>query len=71
MTLYGWIEILLFFGLVLAATRPIGSYMYRVFEGEEQPLARLFGPIERATQRLCGVDPKEEQTAWQLSLIHI
>ena len=68
MTLYGWIEILLFFGLVLAATRPLGSYMYRVFEGEEQPLPRLFGPIERATQRLCGVDPKEEQTAWQYGL---
>ncbi len=68
MTFDGWIQILVFFGLVLAATKPLGIYMHRVFEGERQPLPRVFGPIERAIYRLCGVDPKEEQTTWQYGL---
>jgi len=35
--------------------------MFRVFEGDQQPLPRFFGPIERLLYRLCGVDPKEGQ----------
>jgi K+-transporting ATPase ATPase A chain len=34
--------------------------MYRVFEGERQPLPRLLGPLERLLYRLSGVDPKKE-----------
>ena len=48
MTLLGWVQILLFFGLILAATKPLGIYMHRVFEGESQPLRRVLGPVERA-----------------------
>ncbi len=35
MTLIGWFQILLFFGLILALTKPFGTFMYRVFEGEK------------------------------------
>jgi len=31
MTVIGIVQILLFFGIVLAITKPIGSFMYRVF----------------------------------------
>lgn len=62
MTLVGWLQILLFFGLVLAVTKPLGVYLFRVFEGEHQPLPRVFGPVERVLLRLCGVDAKREQT---------
>jgi potassium-transporting ATPase potassium-binding subunit len=62
MTLNGWIQIGLFFLVILALTKPLGVYMYRVFEGEQKPLPRLMGPIERFLFRLCGVDPKKEQT---------
>ncbi len=34
--------------------------MYRVFEGERQPLPRLFGAIERLLYKLCGVDPQQQ-----------
>ena len=61
MTLNGWIQIGLFALVVLALTKPLGSYMFRVFEGERQPLPRLLGPLERFLYRLCGVDPKREQ----------
>jgi K+-transporting ATPase ATPase A chain len=61
MTLNGWAQILLFALIVFAITKPLGIYMFRVFEGDKQPLPRLFGPIERLIYKLCGVDPKEQQ----------
>jgi K+-transporting ATPase ATPase A chain len=62
MTTIGWIQILAFAAVILALTKPLGIYMHRVFEGDQQPLRRFFGPIERWTYRLCGVDPRSEQT---------
>jgi K+-transporting ATPase ATPase A chain len=62
MTTNGWIQILLYAGVILAVTKPMGSYMFRVFEGERHPLPKLFGPIERFLCRLCGVDPRAQQT---------
>jgi potassium-transporting ATPase potassium-binding subunit len=61
MTANGWIQILLFAAIVFAITKPLGSYMYRVFEGDRQPLPRLFGAIERVLYKLCGVDPRQQQ----------
>ena len=58
MTVNGWIQILLFATIILAVTKPIGIYMFRIFEGDRQPLPRFFGPIERLIYRLCGVDPQ-------------
>jgi K+-transporting ATPase ATPase A chain len=61
MTVNGWIQILLYAAIIFAITKPLGSYMFRVFEGDRQPLPRFFGPIERFLCRLCGVDPREQQ----------
>ena len=61
MTVNGWIQILLFAAVIFAITKPLGSYMYRVFEGDRQPLPRLFGAIERMIYKLCGVDPQQRQ----------
>jgi len=47
MTANGWLQILLFSAAILAVTKPLGAYMYRVFEGDRQPLPRFLGPIER------------------------
>jgi K+-transporting ATPase ATPase A chain len=63
MTAIGWTQIALFFVAVLALTRPIGAYMFRVFEGTRQPLPSVLGRAERFLYRLCGVDPAREQ-AW-------
>jgi potassium-transporting ATPase potassium-binding subunit len=62
MTAIGWLQIALFFALVVALTKPLGVYMFRVFEGAQQPLPRVLGPIERFTYRLCGVDSSAGQT---------
>jgi K+-transporting ATPase ATPase A chain len=61
MTLDGWLQIGLFFLVVVALTRPLGAYMFRVFEGERRPLPRLLGPLERVMYRLSGIDPRKEQ----------
>jgi potassium-transporting ATPase potassium-binding subunit len=61
MTVNGWIQIFLYMVIIFAITKPLGSYMYRVFEGERQPLPRVFGAIERLLYKLCGVDPQQQQ----------
>ena len=48
MTFVGWIQVLVFFALILAVTKPIGAYMFRVFEGGDAPLGRGLGRIENA-----------------------
>ncbi len=62
MTAIGWVQIVLFFLAVLAVTKPLGAYLFRVFEGERQPLPKLVGPAERFAYRVCGVDPAQGQT---------
>jgi potassium-transporting ATPase potassium-binding subunit len=64
MTAIGWIQILLYAVLIFAVTKPLGIYMFRVFEGSRQPLRRFFGPIESGIYSLCGVDP-EQQHDWK------
>ena len=57
MTLNGWLQILFYSALLLAATKPIGAYMTRVYDGSMHWLAWL----ERPIYRLCAVDPSEDQ----------
>lgn len=62
MTAVGWLQILVFFALIVAVARPLGVYMFRVFDGDQKPLPRVLGPVERFFFRLSGVDPSREQT---------
>jgi potassium-transporting ATPase potassium-binding subunit len=64
----GWLQIVLYSAVILAVTKPLGIYMYRVFEGGRQPLPRVCGAIERWLHRACGVDPAREQDWKQYTL---
>ncbi|MFZ2088187.1 MAG: potassium-transporting ATPase subunit KdpA, partial [Desulfobaccales bacterium] len=64
MSWQGWLQIVVYGLAVLALTKPLGVYMYRVFASPEPPLPGFFGPLERWSLRLCGVEPDQEQT-WQ------
>ncbi|MDQ6433616.1 potassium-transporting ATPase subunit KdpA [Mesorhizobium sp. LHD-90] len=61
MTLNGWIQILLFCGLILVLVRPLGGYMTRVFSGERTLLSPVLGPLERGLYRIAGTGEQEEQ----------
>lgn len=60
MTVIGWLQILVFLGLILAATKPMGWYMARVFEREKTFLDPVLRPVERLLYRLTLVDENHE-----------
>jgi K+-transporting ATPase ATPase A chain len=60
MTANGWLQILIFFGILLAITKPLGVYMARVLEREKTFADRLFNPIERLLYRITGIDESHE-----------
>ncbi len=62
MTGLGALQILVFFGIVLVLTKPVGLYLHRVFEGERTFLHPVLHPLERLLYRLGGVNEQEEQT---------
>jgi K+-transporting ATPase ATPase A chain len=61
MTINGWIQIILFFGIVVALVKPLGWYMTRVFGGERTPLSPVLRPVEASLYWAGGVDEKREQ----------
>ena len=61
MTLNGWIQILIYCGVVVALVKPLGWYMTRVFNGEPTLLSPVLRPVELALYRLGGVDESREQ----------
>ena len=46
---------------VLLLTPVLGTYIYRVMEGERTPLSPVLRPIERGIYRVCGIDETSEQ----------
>ena len=62
MTPLGIFQILLFFAIIVALTKPVGIFMYRVFEGERTFLHPIVQPLERLIYRLGGVREDEEQS---------
>jgi potassium-transporting ATPase potassium-binding subunit len=60
MTANGWLQILLFFAVLIALMRPLGLYMARVFQGERTFLDPVLRPIERLIYRFSGVKPEAE-----------
>jgi K+-transporting ATPase ATPase A chain len=60
MTSNGWLQILFYFALLLAVTKPLGVFMARVFGGERTFLDPVLRPVERLIYRLTGVDETRE-----------
>src|SRR5579884_2501561 len=60
MTALGWIQIALFCLVILLLTKPLGSYMARVFQGERTLLSPVLRPIERILYTLFGVKEDED-----------
>src|SRR5271154_6313534 len=60
MTANGWIQIGIFFALILLAAKPLGVYMARVFEREATWFDVLARPVERLIYKLTGIDESHE-----------
>ena len=71
MTINGWIQILVFCGIIILLVRLLGGYMTAVFTGERTPLSFALGPLERGLYRLAGTTEREEQhwTGYAVSLL--
>ncbi len=70
MTFQGWILILAFVGILLALAKPMGLWLFALYEGRRTPLHTVFGPIERSFYKLAGINPNEEQ-GWRRYAVHM
>jgi K+-transporting ATPase ATPase A chain len=68
MNIYSLIQIVLFMVVLLALAKPLGSYMAKVYQGENTFLTRILGSVERFIYRVSGIDPKEEMD-WKVYAI--
>lgn len=62
MTFNGWLQIGLYFGVLLVLVKPLGAYMARVYQNQPVGLERVLGPVERFIYWCCGVQAKEEMS---------
>jgi K+-transporting ATPase ATPase A chain len=55
-----YLQIVIYFIVLVLLVKPLGLYMSRVYQGEPTLLDRPIRPIERFFYRLFGVDPQDE-----------
>jgi K+-transporting ATPase ATPase A chain len=70
MTMQGWAMIALFFGILIALAKPMGMWLFALYEGRRTSLHAVLGPVERGFYRLSGIDPDKEQS-WRAYAIHM
>lgn len=70
MTIAGWALILSFVGILLALTKPVGLWLFTLYEGRRTPLHRVLDPVENGFYRLAGIDPAAEQ-GWRRYAVHM
>jgi K+-transporting ATPase ATPase A chain len=62
MTANAALQIGLYVAVLLLLVKPLGWYMYRVYDGRVPILERLLGPMERGAYRLLGITPSAQMT---------
>jgi len=76
MTANGWLQIAIFFALILACAKPLGTFIATIIEGRKNFLSPVLGPVEKLIYRLSGVrlnaqgEPEEQHwTRYAASLL--
>jgi potassium-transporting ATPase potassium-binding subunit len=64
-TFNGVAQILVYFGLLLLITKPIGLYLIAVFEKKSTWLEPVLHPVERVLYKIAGVDEHREHD-WKI-----
>lgn len=70
MTIQGWLLILAFVAMLIALAKPVGMWLFALYEGRRTPLHAVIGPIERGFYKLAGIDPDDEQN-WRRYALHM
>ncbi|HEX7695403.1 MAG TPA: potassium-transporting ATPase subunit KdpA, partial [Sphingomonas sp.] len=70
MTLQGWALIALFVAILAALAKPVGLWLFALYEGRRTPLHALLGPVERGFYRLAGIDAESDQS-WRRYAVHM
>jgi K+-transporting ATPase ATPase A chain len=70
MTVQGWMLILVFTLILVALAKPVGTWLFAIYEGRRTPLHVVLGPVERGFYKLAGVDPNAEQ-GWRRYALHM
>ena len=70
MTFAGWALIALFIAILAALAKPVGLWLFALYEGRRTPLHTVLGPVERGFYRLSGIRPDEEQ-GWRRYALHM
>ncbi len=70
MTFQGWFLILGFVAILLALTRPVGTWLFALYEGRRTPLHTVLGPVETGFYKLAGIDPNQEY-GWRRYAVHM
>ncbi len=61
MTTIGLVQIAIFFVILVLTTKPLGTYMSKIFQGQRTVLHPVLRPVERLCYKLCGVQEEVEQ----------
>src|SRR5512146_3042412 len=71
MTTVNFVEIIVYFAVIVAITPIAGGYMKRVFAGEKTFLDPGLRPVERAVYRICRIDAERDQTwvEWTIAML--
>ena len=68
----GWIQLLLFLIGLAVITKPMGIYLLRVLDPDQEGgmgfLEKIFGPVEWLVYKVARVDPKKQQNWKQYAL---
>jgi len=70
MTMQGWAMIAFFVAILVALAKPVGGWLFALYEGRRTPLHRVLAPVERGFYRLAGIDPQAEM-GWRRYALHM
>lgn len=56
------VQLVLYIIVLIVLARPLGRYMAKIYMGERTFMDRVFGPVERLTYRLSGIDASHEMS---------
>jgi K+-transporting ATPase ATPase A chain len=68
MNIYSWLQLIVYMIVLMALSKPLGSFMAKVYQGDHTFLNPVMRPIERLVYRLSGVDPAREMD-WKVYAI--